>query len=125
MIEIGNKNTLCFVIGDKSEGELQEVDIWASNNLLTSVDNMAYLPQFIFSLQNEKAVIESGEIDDNYIYFSLGPTTDDASGNITISNNIAKLSFDINGINCSTSLTVGELLLIYSETIKHLQGIYA
>lgn len=54
MKEIGNKNTLCFVIGDKKSGDLQEVDIWASNNLLTTADNMAYLPLFIFSLQAEK-----------------------------------------------------------------------
>ena len=42
------------MIGESNEGGLQQVDIWASNTLLTPIDNMAYLPQFIASLEIEK-----------------------------------------------------------------------
>ena len=90
MKEIGNRNRFCFVVGSKNKGDLQEVDIWASNILLTPVDNMAYLPQFIASLEYEMRDIGAGAICNDYYYFNHGPTTDDVVGKIRILGNVAK-----------------------------------
>ncbi|WP_236984905.1 hypothetical protein [Marinagarivorans cellulosilyticus] len=125
MKEIGNKNVFCFVVGDNNEGGLQQVDIWANNTLLTPVDNMAYLPQFVASLENESNDINSDNIAREYMFFNHGPTTDDVVGNITLANGVAKLSFDIGGVVNLVSVSKSELLSVYQEAIEYLRGIHA
>jgi len=125
MNKFGDKNKLCFLVGDKRQGKLQEVDIWAGNILLTPIDNMAYLPQFIAALEREKREIDTGDICQDYIYFNHGPTTDDVVGSITLAGQTAQLKFEIDDVNCLVSIEVEDLLTVYVQTIESLRGINA
>ena len=125
MKEIGDKKILCFVIGDRKENELQQIDIWASSTLLTPVDNMAYLPQFIATLESEKSEIERNLFSHEYIFFNHGPTTDDVVASIKITQELARLRFTVNGMVCLVSIATEQLLSIYRATIEHLRSINA
>jgi hypothetical protein len=125
MKEFGDKETLCFAIGKEKQGKLQEINIWAKHVLLTPIDNMAYLPQFIATLEAEKLVLASGQIAEEFLYFNHGPTTDDLSGKISLQGNKAYLTFSINGILVSLVIETLELVSIYSQTIKYLRSMNA
>lgn len=125
MKEFGDKNKLCFAVGKLREGALQQIDVWASNELLTPIDNMAYLPQFIATLESEKLVVASGQIAEDYLYFNHGPTTDNVSGKISVEGNTANLTFELNGIDISVVIEAKELLSVYSHTIEYLRSINA
>ena len=88
---IGNKETFAFVIGDKINRDLREVNIWVSNELVTYIDNTAYLPQFISSLEKELADLKDGNVDSEYIFLNLGPTLDDVSARVELDGNMVFL----------------------------------
>jgi len=81
---IGNKESFAFVLGKKTEEDIQQIDIWVSGELLTFVDNSAYLPQFISSLESELDDLKNGNVDSDYVFLNLGPTLDDVSARIEI-----------------------------------------
>lgn len=126
MKEIGNKRKLAFVVGDKRENKLQEVNIWVNNELISYVDNMVYLPQFIESLKSEVSKIEKKEINKDHHFFNLGPTTDAVEAKLSIENKeiILKCNLD-NGKKLKALLLSSELISIYKETISELKLINA
>ena len=126
MKEIGNKKKLAFVVGDKRKNELQEVNIWLNNELISYVDNMVYLPQFINSLKSEIAKIEKEEINKNHLFFNLGPTTDAAVTKLTVENKEITLNCNLeNGKKLKALLLPNELISIYKEAINELELINA
>lgn len=125
-MEIGNKEELAFVIGPKINQEQQEVDIWASNVLITHFDHLVYLPQFINSLKCEASDIESGKIDSDYVLFNLGPTTDDVSARATISGDNINIVCDLSegDINRLIDLTMktNTIVKLYRDTVEALRN---
>ena len=120
MKSIGDKGNLCFVCGERIYGGLYSVSIWARNELLTPVDDMAYLPQFVSSLKKELLNLESGSIGPDYKYFCYGPTTDDVVGSIEVREDTAFLIFELSGSQVSVDIPLKELLSLYSKTIDFL-----
>ena len=126
MNEIGNKNKLAFVVENSLKNGLLEVNIWVNNELITYIDNMAYLPQFIASLEREYNCIENKEINENYVFFNFGATTDAVEARAIIEKENIKLSCKLNnGKTINTLLPVSQLVSIYKETINKLKSINA
>lgn len=112
---------LNFVVGEKREG-LQQVDIWCNELLLTPLDNMVYLPQFIAALKYELQALESNQFDDGDIFLDLGPTTDDFSARIKLKDQHAEITIEIE--NQPPNLFVFELeqlKLSFQSIIEDLQ----
>ena len=126
MKEISNKNELAFVVDNSLKNGLLEVNIWVNNELVTYIDNMAYLPQFIASLEREINCIENKEINENYVFFNFGATTDDVEARAIIEKENIKLSCKLNnGKTINTLLPFNQLVSIYKETINKLKSINA
>jgi hypothetical protein len=127
-MEIGSKEELAFVIGPKINQEQQEVDIWVSNVLITHFDHLVYLPHFINSLNCEASDIDSGKIDSDYIFFNLGPTTDDVSARATIRGDNINIVCDLTesdiNINRLIHLTAktNTIVKLYRDTVEALRN---
>ncbi len=122
---IGNKDTLAFVLGNKNEKDLREVDIWIANELVTFIDNTAYLPQFISSLESELDDLKSGNVDSDYVFLNLGPTLDDVSVRVELdgSHIFIKCCLYINdGKIFSVKMNKDELMESYETCIKRLKN---
>lgn len=122
---IGNKDTLAFVLGDKIDKELQNIDIWIANELVTFVDNTAYLPQFISSLESELDDLKSGNVDSDYIFLNLGPTLDDVSVRVELHGSqifIKCCLYTDDGKIFSVKMNKNELMESYETCIKRLKN---
>ncbi|WP_394148443.1 hypothetical protein [Shewanella atlantica] len=116
---IGNKQTIAFVIGEFGGPNMREVDIWVGGELVTYIDNLAYLPQFIASLKRELDCIEHGDISDEYIALPLGPTTDDVSAKFSVDEKIFRLNCLLgNGNRITGTLPVIEVVDYYKRCIE-------
>jgi hypothetical protein len=123
---IGQKDSLHFIIGDQLEFNFQAVDIWFKDVLLTRIDNMAYLPQFINSMNEELNEIKLGKINPDSFFLDLGPTTDDCSSRIYLSGDEAKVSFDLDeGVVLETKMLIAKLIELYTTVIMELKNIKA
>lgn len=112
------------MIGGKVDGCLHEVDIWLGDVLLTPVDNMAYLPQFISSMEYELAQLQQGTINPDAFFLDLGPTTDDCSSRIKLNGEFAELTFEIeNGVIHFIKVEINELISTYESTINKLRAL--
>ena len=118
MTIVGNKDTLSFEIADQYDGGLLQVDIWAGGRLLTVRDNMAYVSAFIYSLNWEKEKIEKREIDDDFIFFDHGPTTDSFSSRIKIEGCEASISFETEDEEFYISMPLKTLIDHLKEVIN-------
>lgn len=122
MNKIGHQDTLIFDLDHEQSSGLLRVDIWSGGVLLTPFDNKVFLPQFISSLERELKNIVSGK---DFIYFNHGPTTDDVVGNLDIKDDIASLSFEVNGQTVEASMPITELVAVYGRVISELRSVYS
>ncbi|GAB1267012.1 hypothetical protein NBRC116493_02650 [Aurantivibrio infirmus] len=126
MKSFGDKDRLCFEVGDKKVGGLLPMEIYAAKESVTPFDKHAYLPSFIASLERELDTIKKGGIPEEFIYFNHGPTTDDVYGKVAFINNEAKLTFEFRGEKqVVVMLSVAELIEIYNEVIIYLRELNA
>ncbi len=116
---IGNKQSIAFEVAEFDGSNMREVDIWVGGELVTYIDNLAYLPQFIASLKRELDCIERGDISDEYIALPLGPTTDDVSAKFSINGKEIKLNCLLgNGSRANGALPVTEVTDYYKHCIE-------
>ena len=119
---IGSKAIFAFEIGSKKKADLREVNIWASDILITHFDNMTYIPAFIASLEREIAILETGDFDDDDIFLNYGPTTDDVSSQIKYKNEKYHIRFEMdNGEPFELETGKEFLLSTYRETVQILK----
>ncbi len=97
MNKFGSREKFSIEVGIQVDISLWEVDIWAGNQHLTHLDNIVYLPQFLYSLECEVILIRNKDtaIEEPCIFFQHGPTTDDASGSIKLSGDNVDLTFEL------------------------------
>jgi hypothetical protein len=115
-MDIGLRSEFAFSIGEKHSSTLQNVDIWLDSVLLTYFDNTVYLPSFTNSLENELAYIESGCMDNDYLFLNHGPTTDDMVARATLSGNKIHLSCVLNsGKKVEKELSLGLVISTYKK----------
>ena len=116
---IGNKQSIAFEVAEFDGSNMREVDIWVEGKLVTYIDNLAYLPQFIASLKRELDCIERGDITDEYIALPLGPTTDDVSAKFSIDGKNINLNCLLgNGGRANAALPVTEVTDYYKRCIE-------
>ena len=126
MNEIGNKNELAFVVDDSLKNGLLKINIWVNNELITYIDNMVNLPQFITSLEHEFNFIKNNEINENYVFFNFGPTTDAVEARAIIEKENIKLSCKLNnGKNINAVFSFIQFVSTYEEIINKLKSINA
>jgi len=120
-MDIGLRGELAFSIGEKQSPTLQNVDIWLDSVLLTYFDNTVYLPGFLNSLKSELTDIENDDIDDSYIFFNHGPTTDDVVARATLNEGYIHLSCILNsGEKVEKELSLGVVISTYKKCISAL-----
>ena len=116
---IGNKQSIAFEVAEFDGSNMREVDIWVEGKLVTYIDNLVYLPQFIASLKRELDCIERGDITDEYIALPLGPTTDDVSAKFSIDGKNINLNCLLgNGGRANAALPVTEVTDYYKRCIE-------
>lgn len=121
---IGDKDRFAFEIGDVCDVNIQKVDIWVAGILVTYVDNLVYIPQFIASLERELVFIENGEISDDYIALQLGPTTDNISSRFSITDVKLYVTCVLDsGNTIETSLPTKDMVTYYKTCISKLDEI--
>jgi hypothetical protein len=121
---IGSKNTFAFVLGDKTNKELQEIDIWVAGELVTFIDNAAFLTQFIASLKSELEDLKAGNVDSDYVFLNFWPTLDDVSAPIEMNDDQVFLKCHLykgDGKIISAKLDTVELMETYGTRIKQLK----
>ena len=91
---IGNKETVLFDIGGEIKDGLLRFDIWFCGVRLTVVDNMAYPPLTIGALEFELNQLKNKKINPDNFWFDFGPTTDDFSSRIYLSEDLACISVE-------------------------------
>ena len=122
MLVIGNKDSLHFHIDPKTKSGLSQIDIWFGEELLTPIDNIAYLPQFVSSLKEELLQLERRDINSDGFFLNLGPTTDDCSSRIKLIGEEAKVTFELEeGTVHLLHTSVSYLIGVYSEVVKRLE----
>ncbi len=122
-MDIGLRSKLAFSIGEKHSPTLRNVDIWLDSVLLTCFDNTVYLPGFINSLKNELADIENNNIDDSYIFFNHGPTTEDVVTRAALNKQSIHLSCILNsGEKVEKELPLSLVISTYKKCISALEA---
>lgn len=123
MLDVSNKK-FHFNVGNKVGKNLCQIDIWLGDVLLTPIDNIAYLPQFIASMEYELKQLQQREINSDCFFLDLGPTTDDCSSRITLQGNIAEIHFVLEtNREYKLNIEVDELISIYQCVINKLSAL--
>lgn len=120
---IGSKEIFAFVLGSKTNKDIQEVDIWVAGELITFIDNSVYLPQFIASLESELRDLKTGNMDSDYAFLNLGPTLDDVAARIELNDDQIFLKchlFKGDGKIVSVKIDKKQLMEIYCDCIEQL-----
>ena len=119
---IGNKDKFAFEIGENRSGDLHQVDIWVADVKLTFFDTMAYVPQFIHSVEKEAQDIEDGKINDEYILLNWGPTTDDVIARGRIKDDFILINCDLaDGRVATIIIETKQLLSLYRNVVSELK----
>lgn len=119
-----SNHVFSFKIGKRVEDNLYQIDIWLGDVLLTPIDNIAYLPQFIGSMEHELNQLQQREINPDGFFLDLGPTTDDCSSRITLKGEVAEITFELDEKNIyKLNIDVDELKSIYQGVINKLSAL--
>ncbi len=118
---IGDKRKVAFVIG-KKDFPLRKVEIYIANQLVTGVNNMAYLPSYTYSLECEHDAFKERRIHFDWIFLSLDDTTDSFSTRAFILNNQVIIKMFINNqASIILIVPIGYLLRVFKRTAKLLR----
>ena len=115
---IGNKETVLFDIGDEIKDGLLRFDIWFCGVRLTVFDNMAYPPSTIGALEFELNQLKNQKINPDNFWFDFGPTTDDFSSRLYLSEDLAFISVEFEDRIYKLKISNVELQGIYESAIN-------
>jgi hypothetical protein len=125
-MDIGDKNSIAFIIGERAGRDLRVVNVYVGGELITCYDNTAYVPQFVHSIAREATDIADRNISEQYSFLNWGPTTDNVSARGVLEGSNLRLTCDLrDGKKVSISVPADKMVAIYREAADALRALHA
>ncbi|MGB4812825.1 MAG: hypothetical protein WBP13_10170 [Methylophilaceae bacterium] len=125
-MNIGDTNKIAFIIGERTSRDLRAVSIYVGGELITYDDNVAYVPQFIHSIECEAADLEQRNISNEYFFLNWGATTDGVSARGLLEGDHLRLNATLgNGKLIEITLSIKYVISIYREAANALRELHA